>query len=220
MNKFATIAILVCAYLAVGSCSGYGGGYGGRSSHGSIIYGNGKNSQAASAASSAASNGNQHQRPVEILAGPRAGYGQGHGSNYGGGYTGELLRPINLGGGYGSSHGGNRGYGGPQIAVGPIPVIAGSRGGYGVSHGGYGRPQIAHGGHKGGYGGARAGYGPRWSVQPAGATLLNPGQNNYKAYVSPPEYSKVVLPVVPAAPVAKIWLPENNYGSNYGSSKY
>lgn len=59
------------------------------------------------------------------------------------------------------------------------------------------------------------GYGPRWTVQPAGATLLYPGQNNYRAYVSPPEYSKVVLPVRAAEPVAKLYVPEHGYGQEY-----
>ncbi|XP_043064062.1 chorion protein S19 [Drosophila ficusphila] len=68
------------------------------------------------------------------------------------------------------------------------------------------------------YGPRRPAYGPRWTVQPAGATLLYPGQNNYRAYVSPPEYSKVILPIRPAAPVAKLFIPENQYASSYGAA--
>ncbi|XP_039487503.1 chorion protein S19 [Drosophila santomea] len=103
----------------------------------------------------------------------------------------------------------------------PVEIIAGGyRGSY--------APEIlrpvqvsgGYGGERRGYNGGnyrRAGYGPRWTVQPAGATLLYPGQNNYKAYVSPPEYSKVILPIRPAAPVAKLFVPENQYGNQYVS---
>jgi len=55
---------------------------------------------------------------------------------------------------------------------------------------------------------------PRWSVQPAGATLLYPGQNHYRSYASAPEYTKVVLPIRAAAPVAKLYVPENHYASH------
>ncbi|KAH8379049.1 hypothetical protein KR009_002821, partial [Drosophila setifemur] len=114
----------------------------------------------------------------------------------------------------------------------PVEIIAaGPRGGYGQSHeilrpihlgGGYGgarRGPVYSGGHNAGNNYHRGGYGPRWSVQPAGATLLYPGQNNYRAYVSPPEYSKVLLPVRPAAPVAKLFVPENEYGRQYGGNQ-
>ncbi|XP_041673614.1 chorion protein S19 [Drosophila eugracilis] len=104
----------------------------------------------------------------------------------------------------------------------PVEIIAGGpRGGYGPEilrpiqiSGGYGGERRGYG-NGGNY--RRGGYGPRWTVQPAGATLLYPGQNNYKAYVSPPEYSKVILPIRPAAPVAKLFIPENQYGNQYGS---
>ncbi|KAH8364019.1 hypothetical protein KR084_001605, partial [Drosophila pseudotakahashii] len=104
----------------------------------------------------------------------------------------------------------------------PVEIIAGGpRGGYGpeilrpiqISGGGYGGERRGYN-HGGNY--RRGGYGPRWTVQPAGATLLYPGQNNYRAYVSPPEYSKVVLPIRAGAPVAKLFVPENQYGQQYG----
>ncbi|KAH8405958.1 hypothetical protein KR215_000824, partial [Drosophila sulfurigaster] len=113
------------------------------------------------------------------------------GPRYGGS---EHLRPILLDSGY---NGGHSGYG----------QSIGQRGGYegGNRH---------HG--NSGYGQQR-GYGrPRWSVQPAGATLLYPGQNHYRSYASPPEYTKVLLPIRAAAPVAKLYVPENNYGSHGG----
>nr|XP_016933564.1 chorion protein S19 [Drosophila suzukii] len=165
MNKFATFAVIFCACI-VGSCyANYGGqqSYVPRSSYG-------QDSPAVSVASSVSAAGSQgqqrgYERPVEIIAGPRASYAP------------EILRPVQISGGYG-----------------------GERRAYG--NGGNYR---------------RAGYGPRWTVQPAGATLLYPGQNNYKAYVSPPEYSKVILPIRPAAPVAKLFIPENQYGNQYGS---
>ncbi|KAH8301230.1 hypothetical protein KR018_008804 [Drosophila ironensis] len=189
-----TLAILLCACL-VGTCHGNYGGYGGHGGHGG--YGQEGSSGAASAASSsAAASGNEerrgYERPVEIIAGGhRGGYGQEH----------EVLRPIHLGGGYGGhgGRGGSGGFGGH-----------GGAGGFG-GHGG-------SGGRRGGYGNNynRGGYGPRWTVQPAGATLLYPGQNHYRAYVSPPEYSKVVLPIRAAAPVAKLFVPEHEYGNQYG----
>ncbi|XP_041564128.1 chorion protein S19 [Drosophila elegans] len=109
--------------------------------------------------------------------------------------------------------------GGNQQYVRPVEIIAGGpSSGYSPKI----QPPIPI---SGGYGGIQhsAGYKPhpRWSVQPAGATLLYPGQNNYRAYVSPPEYSKVQLPIRPAAPVAKLYIPEQQYaGSQYGGSQY
>ncbi|KAH8246729.1 hypothetical protein KR038_011790 [Drosophila bunnanda] len=110
----------------------------------------------------------------------------------------------------------------------PVEIIAGGpRGGYGHNHeilrpiniGSYGH---GHGRRGPSYGGNsyNRGYGPRWTVQPAGATLLYPGQNNYRAYVSPPEYSKVVLPVRAAEPVAKLYVPEHGYGQEYRERPY
>ncbi|EDW73292.1 uncharacterized protein Dwil_GK16735 [Drosophila willistoni] len=187
MNKFATLAVFICAYLAVGSCYGGGhGGYGGPIGGPIGGYGGNDGGAASAASSSAAAAGGNEQRPVEIIAGgPRGGYGGGYGGNHHGHH--EILRPIRLEGGYGGERLGH-GYGGER---------QGPHGGYGQRHGGYGRP--------------------RWTVQPAGATLLYPGQNNYRAYVSPPEYSKVILPIRPAAPVAKLFVPENNYNNaGYG----
>ncbi|KAH8360539.1 hypothetical protein KR200_008606 [Drosophila serrata] len=108
----------------------------------------------------------------------------------------------------------------------PVEIIAGGhRGGYGqeilrpINIGSYGH---GHGRRGPSYGGNNynRGYGPRWTVQPAGATLLYPGQNNYRAYVSPPEYSKVVLPVRAAEPVAKLYVPEHGYGQEYRERPY
>ncbi|XP_017840374.1 chorion protein S19 [Drosophila busckii] len=111
----------------------------------------------------------------------------------------EPLRPILLNGGYQSGHG--HGYNAHQISHRPSYGSQRSYGGYGASQRGYGGR-------------------PRWSVQPAGATLLYPGQNHYRAYVSPVEYSKVVLPIRAAAPVAKLYVPENNYGSQGGYGQH
>lgn len=60
---------------------------------------------------------------------------------------------------------------------------------------------------------------PKYSVQPAYATELYPGQHNYQTYHSAPTYSQVALPVVPSAPVAKLYVPpQHSYsGSSYGS---
>ncbi|KAI8040553.1 chorion protein S19 [Drosophila gunungcola] len=126
---------------------------------------------------------------------------------------------------YASNYGAPKSYGpqksyaaeGNQRYVRPVEIIAGGPG-YSPEiqrpiqiSGGYGGIQH-HGGYK---------PHPRWTVQPAGATLLYPGQNNYRAYVSPPEYSKVLLPIRPAAPVAKLYIPEQQYsGSQYGGSQY
>ncbi|KAL7733319.1 hypothetical protein ACLKA6_004815 [Drosophila palustris] len=117
-------------------------------------------------------------------------------------------------------------------AAAPVEIVAGPRyggsehlrpilldSGYnGHSHSGYGQvlQAVNYEGKRHhvnqGYGQQR-GYGrPRWSVQPAGATLLYPGQNNYRSYASAPEYTKVVLPIRAAAPVAKLYVPENHYG--------
>ncbi|KAH8322293.1 hypothetical protein KR059_010668, partial [Drosophila kikkawai] len=103
----------------------------------------------------------------------------------------------------------------------PVEIIAGGhRGGYGQNH------EILRPINIGSYGHGRRGpsynrgYGPRWTVQPAGATLLYPGQNNYRAYVSPPEYSKVILPVRAAEPVAKLYVPEHGYGQEYRERPY
>ncbi|KAH8307107.1 hypothetical protein KR044_005022, partial [Drosophila immigrans] len=186
-----SLAIFVCA-LALGSCNGgYGSGpsYGG---HGHGGHGHreissyGQRDNNGGAAAAAAA----AAAPVEIVAG---------GPRYGGS---EHLRPILLDSGY---NGGNSGYG----------QSIGHRGGYESNNrhqgnSGYGQ----HG--SSGYGQQR-GYGrPRWSVQPAGATLLYPGQNHYRSYASPPEYTKVLLPIRAAAPVAKLYVPENNYGSQGG----
>ncbi|XP_030572678.1 chorion protein S19 [Drosophila novamexicana] len=190
MNKFATLAVFISVCLAVGSCN-YGGQHGGPGygHHRSISSYGQRGDGSAAAASSAAAAGGNDQRPVEIVAGPR----------YGGS---EQLRPILLDSGY---QGGHNEYGRGHGNIGHL-VGGGSYGGH-----------IAGGNHGGNYGGHQRGYGrPRWSVQPAGATLLYPGQNSYRRYASPPEYTKVVLPVRAAPPVAKLYLPENNYGSHGG----
>ncbi|XP_023169350.2 chorion protein S19 [Drosophila hydei] len=198
MNKFATLAVFFCAYLAVGSCNYGGSNYGG---HRSISNYAQRSEGGAAAASSAAAVGGNDQRPVEIIAGPR----------YGGS---EQLRPILIDSGYG--HGGHSGYGHGRGHgnIGHIGHIGGLDGLGGIGGlGGYGG--LIGGGN---YGGHQRSYNnrPRYSVQPAGATLLYPGRNNYRRIVSPVEYSKVVLPVRAAPPVAKLYLPENNYGS-YGN---
>ncbi|KAH8370605.1 hypothetical protein KR093_004356, partial [Drosophila rubida] len=96
----------------------------------------------------------------------------------------------------------------------PILLDSGYNGGHSIGHRGGYESNRHHG--NSGYGQQR-GYGrPRWSVQPAGATLLYPGQNHYRSYASPPEYTKVILPIRAAAPVAKLYVPENNYGSHGG----
>ncbi|SPP77375.1 chorion protein S19 [Drosophila guanche] len=150
--------------------------------------------------------------------------GNCHGGYGGGGHGGYVQQ-----GSYGQrSNGGAASAASSAAAAGnqrPVEIIAGGpRGGYGHGQEILRPIQLGYGGHSqrvpqhGSYG-RRSGYGPRWTVQPAGATLLYPGQNNYRAYVSPPEYTKVVLPIRPAEPVAKLYIPENRYGSqqNYGS---
>ncbi|XP_022212805.2 chorion protein S19 [Drosophila obscura] len=147
--------------------------------------------------------------------------GSCHGIYGGGGGHGGYGRQQ---GGYGqSSNGGAASAASSAAAAGnqrPVEIIAGGpRGGYGqeilrpiqLGYGGQSQRGPQHGSY-----GRRGGYGPRWTVQPAGATLLYPGQNNYRAYVSPPEYTKVVLPIRPAEPVAKLYIPENHYGSQQG----
>lgn len=60
---------------------------------------------------------------------------------------------------------------------------------------------------------------PKYSVQQAYATELYPGQHNYQTYHSAPTYSQVALPIVPSAPVAKLYVPpQHSYGAqSYGS---
>ncbi|KAH8319374.1 hypothetical protein KR067_005834, partial [Drosophila pandora] len=167
---------------------------------------------------------------VGTCHGNYGGYG-GHGHGGHGGYGQESSNGAASAASSSAAASGNEGRRGYER---PVEIIAGGpRGGYGQSHeilrpihlgGGYGgerRGPIQSGGY-GGHGHGhnnnynRGGYGPRWTVQPAGATLLYPGQNNYRAYVSPPEYSKVILPIRPAAPVAKLFVPENEYGQQGG----
>lgn len=60
-------------------------------------------------------------------------------------------------------------------------------------------------------------YGPKYTVQPAYAAELYPGQQQYKAYNSPAIYSQVALPIAPSAPVAKLYVPSD---ASYGNGQY
>lgn len=207
-----TLAIFLCATLALGSCSGsYGGGHhGGSGGYGQghrelSSYGQRSSGGGAAAASAAAA------APVEIIAG---------GPRYGGS---EHLRPILLDSGYGNSgsqYGQEHGHGHGHSNNNGNIYGAQQQHSYGghqqQSYGGhhqqnYGAAQQSYGNQQRGYGGR-----PRWSVQPAGATVLYPGQNSYRKYASAPEYTKVLLPVRAAPPVAKLYIPENNYGNQGG----
>lgn len=190
-----TLAVFICAYLAVGSCSyGSGPSYGGLRKISNYAH-RSEGGGAAAASSAAAAGGNDG--PVEIIAGPR----------YGGS---EQLRPILIDSGYG--HGGIVGHGRGHGKIGHIGGLG--LGGLGGLGGLAGLGGWSSGHHQRGYNQ------PRYSVEPAGATLLYPGRNHYRRIVSPVEYSKVVLPVRAAPPVAKLWLPENNYGSYNEGLKY
>lgn len=93
-----------------------------------------------------------------------------------------------------------------------------------VSYGGqgYAAPISAYSTPSATYTAPAKSYGPKYTVQPAYATELYPGQQNYKAYNSPATYSQIALPIAPSAPVAKLYVPaQPAYAANtYNSGVY
>ena len=71
---------------------------------------------------------------------------------------------------------------------------------------------------------AKPAYGaPKYTIQSLYSREIYPGQQNYQIYHSAPIYSQVALPIIPSAPVAKLYVPAQqsyaapagNYGGGY-----